>query len=631
MRSAWIRQSGRKIVGRFLIPVLAAAALSVCSDDPAGPEVEDDLPDAPAGVTVSDPTGTGLGLAATLGGGGAAASLVGEVTYVSASPGTFADAESIEVTNVATGETKAATPLYGGFDPVALNARPGDEIRIVVRFSDLTTAVYTSTVPERKRPRVVRTIPPNGATDVVLSVTTEVVFSEPVDGSTATTETVQLRGDTGPVDGVLDLSADGLRAWFTPDEPLEEATSYRMVVTTDLLDRQGDALEQEVQATFTTGSGFLSLAAGGLHSCAVRADGVMICWGYNDVGQCGRPPSEIEPPQPVLTDLRFTSVRAGSEHTCGVTIDGEAYCWGYNDSGQLGDGTTTASDSPVLLSGGHTFASLAAGSRHSCGVTLDGTIYCWGRHNYLQLGPGEEQACLINNTNVRCSRVPIRVAGGFASVSAGHLFNCALRTDGAAYCWGGEFNGQLGTDSNWMMETCGAWRCSRQIQQVMGGHTFLDLSSGDGHTCGVETDGAVYCWGNNLHGQLGVGYVSDAVPWGEGSSTPLLVVGGYVFVTVKGGSYRSCALTGEGKAYCWGLNDSGELGNGDPFGVTTPEPVEVSGAHRFVTLAKSLTTHVCGVTVEGDVYCWGSNSFGQLGHDPASLVESRIPILVPMS
>jgi len=179
-----------------------------------------------------------------------------------------------------------------------------------------------------------------------------------------------------------------------------------------------------------------------------------------------------------------------------------------------------------------------------------------------------------------------------------------------------------------MFETCSGYRCSRYEQSVSGQHSFLHLSSGSGlgHTCGVRTDGTVYCWGNNFFGQLGAGFISNR---SDRLATPLPVVGGRTFVSTAGGDGHTCALAGDGQASCWGSNDFGQLGTGDPFGVVLPEPSDVTGSFEFVSL-DAFSDHTCAIEAGGGVYCWGANDFGQLGHDPSSLERSTSPLLVPL-
>jgi alpha-tubulin suppressor-like RCC1 family protein len=630
MASAKIHRSGKRKIGArsILVPLAFAAVLASCSDDgPTGHDGEwDDATDLFPGLTVSNPTGAATGFtgAATGGAAGAAAAL--GLAYVSALPGTFSDAETITITNLASGESLTVRSVAGGFDPVAVEAGPDDKLEILVEYGDGSRIKYLTRVPVRKRPRVVRTIPANGATDVVLSVTVIVVFSEPIDGATMTTEAVKLLVDGSPVEGTLELSDNGVRARFTPAEPLQQATSYSLVITTGLLDLQGDPLELEVQATFTTGSGILSLDAENFHACAVDADGSLVCWGDNGYGICGQGSSVgFQPPKRVPTTLKFTSVALGHVFTCGLAVDGEAYCWGWNYWGQLGDGTRTDSESPVRVSGGHRFVSLTASSRHACGVTSNGIAYCWGAHDYLQLGPSRS---LDSCDGWLCSTTPVRV-GRFESLTAYHLFTCGLKSDGTAWCWGADFQvGNLGSDPT-MLEACALGHlCSRYPVPVSGGHRFVQLSASPGHACGLTSDGAAHCWGANNAGQLGVGFTSEGR-----NSTPLAVLGGHSYVSIAAGGTavggHTCALAEDGRTFCWGSNSDGQLGTGGPLGIDVLEPLEVTGSHYFEALTSGGTV-ACAATSEGDLYCWGSNYWGELGHDPSSLLQSISPLLVPM-
>ena len=130
------------------------------------------------------------------------------------------------------------------------------------------------------------------------------------------------------------------------------------------------------------------------------------------------------------------------DHTCGLTSAGAAYCWGWNNFGQLGTGSHTNSTTPVPVAGGLTFSTLAAGSAHTCGLTSAGPAYCWGDDNYGQLGNG---ATPVNEG----ISTPVAVAGGltFSALAAGSVHTCGVTSAGAAYCWGWDGFGQLGTGS----------------------------------------------------------------------------------------------------------------------------------------------------------------------------------------
>jgi alpha-tubulin suppressor-like RCC1 family protein len=154
---------------------------------------------------------------------------------------------------------------------------------------------------------------------------------------------------------------------------------------------------------------------------------------------------------------------------------------------------------------------------------------------------------------------------------------------------------------------------------VLAATTFdsTSLVAGVAHTCALTTAGAAYCWGSNAFGQLGAG--AGAGP-GARSAAPLPVLGG-PFVRLYAGLYHTCGLTAAGAAFCWGRNNSGQLGNGT-FGISTT-PLAVTGGLTFSNLAMG-ELHSCGITgpgpgvtgttgVAGTIYCWGDNEYGQLG------------------
>ena len=413
----------------FAIALAAAAGLTGCAESPAGPGAQDGA-ELTSGLVISEPVRSSTALA------GDTEGLVGDtegLAYISVSPGTFPDGIFAMITNLANGETVRVVMVDGGYDPVALKASPYNEIEITFRNRDGGVTTLRAFVPEGKRPRIVRTRPPKDATDVVLGFSPlVVVFSEPVAQSTVTLETIKLLADGAPVDVTIALQLDGLLAQLTPTAYLAPQTNYTLVVTTELLDLKGDPLEAQFEASFTTESApppVASVGAGNLHSCGLTVTGNAYCWGFNDFGQLGDG-STTGSLTPVLVSggIRFSSISTRGGHTCGVTSVGDAYCWGENFRGQLGDGTTINRLTPVLVSGGLSFASVSTSFSETCGVTTDGDAYCWGENFRGQLGDGTT----INRLT------PVPVAGGltFASLSTGAQ-TCGVTAAGDAYCWGG--------------------------------------------------------------------------------------------------------------------------------------------------------------------------------------------------
>jgi len=302
----------------------------------------------------------------------------------------------------------------------------------------------------------------------------------------------------------------------------------------------------------------------------------------------------------------FYSLMAGSNHTCGVeTGTGKAWCWGYGVFGQLGDGYERNASEPVTVLGDKVFASLAAGTGHTCGVEAStGAAWCWGWNGQGQLGVGK-----IGSSGD--SVFPVRVMGeiGFSSVVAGWTQTCGVEAGaGSAWCWGGNYAGQLGDGSDRDMSVAPA--------AVTGGRVFSSLAGRGSHTCGIETGtGKAWCWGENNRGELGDGTVDQGPQYGK--SSPVTVTGGRVFTSLVAGESHTCGVeAGTGKAWCWGANTQGQLGDGtvdhaSPYGKSSP--VMVTGGIVFSSLVAGYA-HTCGVEAGTNaVWCWGGNYAGQLG------------------
>jgi alpha-tubulin suppressor-like RCC1 family protein len=231
-------------------------------------------------------------------------------------------------------------------------------------------------------------------------------------------------------------------------------------------------------------------------------------------------------------------------------------------------------------------------------------VKCWGNGSFGRLG----------NNSTSNSNSPVPVSGltaNMVAVAAGAVHTCALETSGEAKCWGLNGSGRLGDGSTTDRLT---------PVTVSGGHTFTSLSThaSASHTCGVTTSGAVYCWGSNGLGQLGVSPSS-------GSTTPVLAAdlsSGAVEVSV--GENHTCARMANGSVQCWGANYYGQLGDNTRTSRSTAAEV-VGGATFGASKLSAGVWHTCAVLTSGDVRCWGSNEQGQLG-DPRYFVEKNTPI-----
>jgi alpha-tubulin suppressor-like RCC1 family protein len=196
----------------------------------------------------------------------------------------------------------------------------------------------------------------------------------------------------------------------------------------------------------------------------------------------------------------------------------------------------------------------------------------------------------------------------FRQVSGGAAHSCGVTTDDRAYCWGLGSYGQLGDGTEMTRAAPVA---------VAGGLRFRQVSAGGLHTCGVTTDNRAYCWGANF-GALGDGTTT-------GRLTPVAVTGGKLFRQVSAGSIHTCGVSyPDDRAWCWGDNGVGELGDGTTTSRLAPAPVAGGRQFRNVSAGQE---HTCGVTTTDRAFCWGMNEFGQLGDSTdvgARLVPSRV-------
>jgi alpha-tubulin suppressor-like RCC1 family protein len=396
---------------------------------------------------------------------------------------------------------------------------------------------------------------------------------------------------------------------WTPDDPTIATVDANGVVTglragSTSVRAEIDGASARLTVVVST-IDFTAVVAGSSYSCALTAAGVAHCSG-RIFGEGGFLSSEV--PVAMAGDVVFESLSAGSLHVCGLTSAGLAHCWGSNFMGALGNSVTTFSARPVPVDGGHVFSTLTTGDAHACGLTADGVAYCWGSNTDGELGNGSFGSSAWSAT-------PVRVGGDhrFVRVAAGFRKTCGLKADATAWCWGRNANGELGNGSTDVR--------SAVPTLVTTAPTFSALGSGAtaSHTC------AAHCWGNNSVGQLGtmtgLGTVNTV-------RTPAAVEGGQTFTTVSSGSGHSCGVATSGAAFCWGSNADGRLGTGkggvgppNPFDLQ-PAPVVVVGGIRFASLSVG-GGHTCGMSTDGIAYCWGAGSQGQLGG--GAKTSSNIP------
>ncbi len=342
-------------------------------------------------------------------------------------------------------------------------------------------------------------------------------------------------------------------------------------------------------AQLTPFTGAVQVGANFYQTCALDTLGAVSCWGDNFFGQLGDG-TNISRAHPVVVvglDRDVTAIAVGGIHACALKTSGEVWCWGSNGNGELGDGSGNDSAIPVQVVGlGAPAQSITAGDGHSCAVTTAGALLCWGDNFQGQLGD--------NSQTDRPMPVPVSGLGsGVQAVVAGSRHTCAL-AGGAVSCWGLNLSGQLGDGTT----------TQRLVPVPTTGLAsgVSAISAGFSHNCALASS-TVSCWGENSSGQVGDGSTSDAL-------TPQALTGLTSTQAIAITGAISCAIDTAGALQCWGNNATGTLGDGTTTDRTTP--VAVTGLSSGVTGVASGEDHTCALR-NGDVHCWGDNASGQLG------------------
>ena len=334
----------------------------------------------------------------------------------------------------------------------------------------------------------------------------------------------------------------------------------------------------------------------------------------------------------VRRNTAFVALDASYHYTCGRTADGTVYCWGkfYDDDSVL------SADEPTRVQTPAPFAQISVGWAHQCGLTQSGEAYCWGKAGWNLLGTGDEPFDGV-------VEIPVRVAGDarYSMIDAGIGMTCGVALpDGQLWCWGGVESPQpeqrwarggfvkvasgrdvggcaIDVDSRlWCWGTALTGEAPDSLVNVAPVMRFRDITVGgwDLHACAVSIDRTAYCWGRNWQGSLGDGTGADEIP------TPTAVATSHRYETVQTFSWMTCGLTVEGNVDCWGYRPD----TGDGPNQRSDVPITVSNGLVFESVSVGMD-YFCGLVQGGRVYCLGNPwSFGQEA-SPRSTVPVRIP------
>lgn len=246
-----------------------------------------------------------------------------------------------------------------------------------------------------------------------------------------------------------------------------------------------------------TDSDWAAVAAGDFHTLALKTDGSLWAWGENTSGQVGDgsiAPKNQPVPVKIGTDTNWVSIAAGGSHSIALKADNSLWAWGSNNGGQLGNGAHVDAVAPVQIVSPDLLANtewktVAGGQMHSVALKNDNSLRSWGVNSFGQLGDG----------TMLDSDVPVREAGGGANwvaASAGDIHSVGRQSDGSLWTWGGNLAGQLGTGTN----------LDAQIPARVGTDSdWANVAAGSVHTVALKTNGTIWAWGDNSYGQLGDG------------------------------------------------------------------------------------------------------------------------------
>ena len=573
------------------------------------------------------------------------------VVYASLVPETTPTGVTATVRAPRSGATVTTAVQDGGFDPVPVAAKVGDTVVTIVvdAFGAIVLHVEAAVVPIR-RVKVVRTDPGPGKRDQPLNANIVIVFSDPVDPATLTASSVQVFRGTAPVAGTVSLLAgSGTTVVFSPTDPLDPNTDYRLVVTTQVQDIAGGGLDASVNVLFRTGSLSVDVA----NRVTVLPDTTALAVGWQgqltaaarDSGGTsivGRPFTWSSDNPAVATVSAGGLVTALAEGVAHVRaeMDGRAAEATIQVSVTLAPvaSVEVVPGAAKVVGGG--LVQLTAIVRDAAGNLLPFRAITWQSSNpavatvaagtgstavVTDVTAGSATITAISEGKSGSAAIRTGTVGPYIQLSAASAHTCALAADASAWCWGarygaaGEFpnSGELGN---------GTQLGTLVPVGVAGSLAFSQVSP----TCALTSDSLAYCWGSAGPGALGNGANS-------GSLLPVAVSGARRYSSIAVGGGHPCALTSSGAAFCWGSNGFGELGVGTTTGPESCNgapcstvPVPVAGGLTFTSLTEG-DSHTCGLTASGFAYCWGRNDPGTLGDGTLLDRYSPVPVVGDLS
>jgi alpha-tubulin suppressor-like RCC1 family protein len=372
----------------------------------------------------------------------------------------------------------------------------------------------------------------------------------------------------------------------------------------------------------------VSLATADTMSCAIFNDGGLRCWGTGPLGYVSAEPiGDDEFPATagdVPTGGPVRQIAIGSGHACALYETGDLRCWGGNSKGELGYGNTDplggSGQTPDLLPNvpvGGKVNQVTAGDRFTCALIDNGDVRCWGYAFVGQLGYGDQND--IGDTEIPSSQDPVPLGAKALGITSGYAHSCAVLEGGLVRCWGLGNSGRLGYGAG---GTVGDNETPASRSPVNVGGTVKHIVAGREHTCAIQENNDVRCWGSCFAlGYPSGGTCTDNIGDDEAPASAGPVETGGAARSIAIGDSFSCALLEDESLRCWGSPGSRlgyGLGNVEAIGddETPAEAGElpIGGSVEFLSSQGVNRNHTCAVLSTGAVRCWGESAGGRLGY-----------------